>query len=830
MGEIICGDCIEEMKEMEENSVDSIVTDPPYAFEGGFMDKEWDNFAEPKQYQKWCEKWAEQCLRVLKPGGYILAFSGTHSFHRLAVGLEDAGFNIKTTIMWMYGCLSEDTEILTLNGWKSKDEITTDDIVFSIDYESDKSKKGRVKTSPVNHIFEYQIDDELVHFKNDNTDQLLTKNHKVLAKTKNRVQIDGKRVKYDVVDDFRYIDAGQIRKSSRITLPLGSVYDGDESIWCKSFAELIGLVLTEGWFQSDAVNISQTNSNQDVVKRINYILGSLDANYSKYVRNREYEGKEYKEYQWYITGEVAERLQKIIPNNRPTKKLWHLPFEEKEGLFKGLMEGDGSKGRNGKFTSFYQDDMEFLEWFQVLCHLMGKQGRIDEDKMCVQVHHNPTTEIQGKHRKNDRKKYQGKVWCINTDYGNFFARRNGKIFITGNSGFPKSHDISKAIDSHFNKEDEREKIGVKTTPDGKKFPSQQHDDNNVATKWKRSSGKKTAPATPEAEQWDGWGTALKPAFEPIVLAQKPREGTYAQNVLEYSVGGLNIDGCRIEAKDGGWEWGTQTDIKSGGYGSKRPSDGDVYDKDIKGGEDGRWPPNVILDPKASELLDRQSGHLESGDAGKEEVQSDSDWFGGGKLNDNNQIGDEGGASRFFYSSKAHKSERNAGLGDKKNDISTLKPINLMRYLVRLVTPPNGTVLDPFGGSGTTGIACVVEGFDYFLIEKREKFAKEIAPKRMDYWSKEQNQKELKDHRELPDADGWMGTEEVPVDLLPEVKGIGEKTMESVKKHAQQISLNELKEVDGIGEKTVERICERFCEEGEEDEDKVEKDFRSLVEI
>lgn len=100
---MIHGDCIEEMKKMDENSVDSIVTDPPYNFDGGFMGKEWDNFGKPKQYQKWCEKWAKECLRVLKPGGHILAFSGTHSFHRLAVGLEDAGFNIKTTILWLYG-------------------------------------------------------------------------------------------------------------------------------------------------------------------------------------------------------------------------------------------------------------------------------------------------------------------------------------------------------------------------------------------------------------------------------------------------------------------------------------------------------------------------------------------------------------------------------------------------------------------------------------------------------------------------------------------------------------------------------------------------------
>ena len=86
----------------------------------------------------------------------------------------------------------------------------------------------------------------------------------------------------------------------------------------------------------------------------------------------------------------------------------------------------------------------------------------------------------------------------------------------------------------------------------------------------------------------------------------------------------------------------------------------------------------------------------------------------------------------------------------KNNIATLKPINLMRYLVRLITPPEGIVLDPFAGSGTTGIACVIEGFDYILIEKRKRFAEVIAPKRIEYWSKEENWKELSEHKELPD--------------------------------------------------------------------------------
>ncbi len=278
-------------------------------------------------------------------------------------------------------------------------------------------------------------------------------------------------------------------------------------------------------------------------------------------------------------------------------------------------------------------------------------------------------------------------------------------------------------------------------------------------------------------------TALKPSFEPIVLAQKPREGkTYAECVLEFGVGGLNIDACRIPHN----EPVKKTDRKEG--------QGQTWDDENTGLRDnppdlaspsqkGRWPSNVVLDPVSAKMLDEQSGISKSDSEGRNKkmggwrdkyVNGDKEAYIEGSF-----YTDEGGASRFFYTSKAHKSERNAGLEEiekvsagemvdreegsdginhpragagrtsgAKNDIATLKPINLMRWLVRLVTPEDGLVLDPFGGSGTTGCACVVEGVDYLLIEKRERFADLIAPKRIEYWSDSDNWSELKDHSEL----------------------------------------------------------------------------------
>jgi len=456
--EILCGDCIKRMKEMPENSIDAVVTDPPYGL--AFMGKSWDDF-EPKEYQEFCEEWGEQALRVLKPGGYLLAFSGTRTYHRMVCGLEDAGFEIKDQIDWLYG-----------------------------------------------------------------------------------------------------------------------------------------------------------------------------------------------------------------------------------------------------------------------------------------------------------------------------------------SGFPKSTDISKQIDKHFDKEDEREVVKVKD-----KLQSFDSDMNRTYGDAPDRNGKQkiTAPATPEASKWNGWGTALKPAHEPIVLAQKPRDGSYAEHVLEYGVGGLNIDGCRIGTKeDVETPFGSRKNpVKRTAYGDYESDEGKGFDKEWEP-EDGRWPANVVLDPEAAGLLDEQSGVLKSGSLLKShnpDVKEAGRYgrFGTDRIRKNYEK-NSGGASRFFYCAKAHKSERNAGLEDLddvvygqsggarqkireggeeyiqedhiglnkikkvKNDIATLKPINLMRYLVRLVTPPEGVVLDPFAGSGTTGCACVIEGFDYILIEKRKRFANVIAPRRIEYWSDPENYDSLKNHELLEDPE------------------------------------------------------------------------------
>lgn len=238
---------------------------------------------------------------------------------------------------------------------------------------------------------------------------------------------------------------------------------------------------------------------------------------------------------------------------------------------------------------------------------------------------------------------------------------------------------------------------------------------------------------------EGRGTGLKPANEPICLARKPLEGTLIQNLAKYGTGGLNIDACRIpfvsEADKESAIYGTGIDITGGNYNSGTKT----AERKIKPNELGRWPANLILDIDTGTILDIQSGVLKSGTAGVI-GKSAKGHQGVSYQKDNREAGseiitygDEGGASRFFYCAKPTQNERNFGMGEDSNDHPTVKPISLMRYLVRLITPVGGIAVDPFAGSGTTGCACEFEERDYVLIDKEPAHIP-IIEKRTRYWS------------------------------------------------------------------------------------------------
>jgi len=299
-----------------------------------------------------------------------------------------------------------------------------------------------------------------------------------------------------------------------------------------------------------------------------------------------------------------------------------------------------------------------------------------------------------------------------------FEVRDSIAWLYG-SGFPKSHNISKAIDKLYGAE--REVVGSRPlTGNGKTMKSGFHqpDGSGAGETVKQDVFEFTAPATDDAKKWDGWGTALKPAFEPIVVARKPLVGTVAENVLEFGTGGLNIGGSRIGTETIPQYQRTVIGGKAlGGKGVGIPQE----TNGITTYTLGRWPANIILDEYTADLLDEQSGFSKSSGVINRWVDGAKP-FGGGAGHQYESIqgvADSGGASRFFYVAKANKKDRNEG--EVQNIHPTVKPTSLMRYLVRLVTPPNGIVLDPFTGSGSTGKAALLEGFRFIGVELTEEY-------------------------------------------------------------------------------------------------------------
>lgn len=257
------------------------------------------------------------------------------------------------------------------------------------------------------------------------------------------------------------------------------------------------------------------------------------------------------------------------------------------------------------------------------------------------------------------------------------------------TGFPKSHDVSKALDKKLGAE--REVVGKGYRVDRK--------DGAVPYGGATPEGHYdiTAPASEQAKQWDGWGTALKPCFEPAVFARKPLEGSVADNVLAHGVGGINIAGCSFAP--GAPEWfGPNDEQKPGAASWSAGNPGLRYGRlDYNAGQDwtpsehGRWPGNIVLVPKPSR------GERERGTLGVPPVTGDDAANGAGP-------GGWSGEGKVI-----------------RNNHPTVKPVRLMRWLCRLVTPPGGLVIDPFTGSGATGIAAMLEGFRFGGSEMDERF-------------------------------------------------------------------------------------------------------------
>jgi len=349
-------------------------------------------------------------------------------------------------------------------------------------------------------------------------------------------------------------------------------------------------------------------------------------------------------------------------------------------------------------------------------------------------------------------------------------------------GFPKSRNISKALDKMAGAE--REEVWADRYHDGRNRQAQgeEHMDADIFEGAHGNGNMVSIPSTDEAKEWDGWGTGLKPGYEPIILARKPFKGTVAANVLKHGTGALNIDATRLG--------NDPITINTFDNGAKPFGDavGEAY---TSRESRGRWPANVVLshldecqrlgvkkvkNPSGSitgnepskpgqhvygeynqrepfekhgtdgleevieydcspacpvAILDRISGKTKSATKASS-VKSASKYRLGKNITQGPIHHDEGGASRFYYTSKAAPKERNLGLPDgDKNEHPTVKPLAIMRWLVKMVNPPGGTVYDPFTGSGTTGMAVILEG-GIFVGTEQDKESYEVAKQRIEW--------------------------------------------------------------------------------------------------
>jgi DNA modification methylase len=290
------------------------------------------------------------------------------------------------------------------------------------------------------------------------------------------------------------------------------------------------------------------------------------------------------------------------------------------------------------------------------------------------------------------------------------------------SGFPKSLDVSKAIDKAAGAE--RKVTGRRK--DGVSSPgiSTKRDAKNEGI-WIQEFNE-TEPATNAAKEWDGWGTALKPAWEPIVVARKSLTGTVAENVQRFGTGAMNVNACRVACDP-------EADARDMGRvinrNVRRPDGWGMNDKEADRPSvvkpEGRWPANIVHDGSDEVLSEfAKSGEKTSGAMKREVAGYDGEsMFFNGRSGPSNQHGGSGTAARFFYCAKASSDER-------RGDHPTVKPLALMQWLVTLVVPSGGTVVDPFSGSGSTLAAAKCLGFKAIGVEREESYC-QTAVKRLE---------------------------------------------------------------------------------------------------
>ena len=706
---LINADCRVAMRAMDENSIDAIVTDPPYGL--NFMGKGWDHGVPDKEF------WVE-ALRVAKPGAHLLAFGGTRMFHRLMVAIEDAGWEIRDTIMWVYGCLDEATEVATKNGVMPYHKTAVGDRVLCYDVEHNE-----YSYQPILEAVEYGYDDTAYRLIGDFGEQIVSRNHRCIVERSGvevfefaeALQREARVPFLESLPALQYALHDTQQGASVAEQDLRQTVCGSDDRGCQLSTNTSGTAQREddsvrGVQQRgmEAVRTTEKNHNPDMQLPMQRGAtrggvggarlqgqGMLDGGIGGISAGTDDRGDE----------PCMERGADVPESKgcvcEPANQVRAMPGSDAaDGTKRWVRDrvstgcGDGywapsDTSGNGASSEPQRDGQRTNEPDAI------QYERTAQGVRAWAGHKTTLVRVVPFH-------YTGKVWCLRVSTGAFVAVRNGVAFPTGNSGFPKSLDVSKAIDKAAGAE--REVVGEKIRGDVQKaktsgvtMAAADANKNNTAI-FGYGIEKLTTPSTEAAKQWQGWGTALKPAYEPIIVARKPLAGTVAVNVQAWGTGAINIDGCRVGDELLPAQTAGQAQL------------GTFIRHDMTTPErTGRWPANLIHDGSDEALaLFPDSG---------------------------------GSAARFFYCTKASKKDRNEGcdalplrqpthgaghepgglnVSDSKipnnNHHPTVKPTDLMRYLCRLVTPPGGTVLDPFMGSGSTGKAALREGFGFVGVD------------------------------------------------------------------------------------------------------------------
>ena len=501
----------------------------------------------------------------------------------------------------------------------------------------------------------------------------------------------------------------------------------------------------------------------------------------------------------YVSGPIVDYLFEKFPDKTFSSEFIELDEESKIQLIKGIIDASSNAFSNLAQYVIWGLDEPSIDVLSALLTTMGiknHKGDMNLPASIVFTLGDDSVELCTT-RECSYKKYNGKVYCLETETGAFVVRRDGKPFISGNSGFPKSLNIGLAIDKKNGVEDNIVDNKNETMKDFRDVGQKQKEisgNNKLSFGQVENSKQKQQPIYKIQNEWEGWGSCLKPAYEPIIVARKPLDGSLVDNVIQYGVGGLNIDACRVPI--------SQEDINTiNAKSSKNPTDNYNYNEAKKYGNyklniatsansDGRFPANVILTYDEEDKEEVCGGFPDSKGSSSQNVYTNSSKYGGNALlpsstkRYNYQIGynDDGSASRYFYCAKASKKDRDEGLGDsfkeqlcsmmasnaninesgeftgllagrktsRKNIHPTVKPTELMQYLVRLVTPPGGIILDPFMGSGSTGKAVMYENnerhsnYKFYGIELSPEYI-DIAEARITYATNDLRDYEL--HKE-----------------------------------------------------------------------------------